>query len=132
MPKTFMQMAKEAMAEVPAIKPEEAYKRIKADPSAVVVDVRDAADTAETGVVPGSLNVSLGMLAVRADRELPEAFRHPDLQDRSRPIFTICALGPNSARGARDLKEMGFSNVAFIEGGMQSWVQAGLPTEKKR
>jgi rhodanese-related sulfurtransferase len=99
MPKTFMQMAKEAMAEVPAIKPEEAYKRIKADPSAVVVDVRDAADTAETGVVPGSLNVSLGMLAVRADRELPEAFRHPDLQDRSRPIFTICALVPIARAG---------------------------------
>jgi rhodanese-related sulfurtransferase len=132
MPKTFMQMAKEAMAQVPGIKPEEAYKRMKADPKTVVVDVRDAADTIDTGLVPGSLNISLGMLCVRADHELPEAFRHPDLQDRSRPVIIVCALGPNSARGARDLKEMGFSNVAFVAGGMQAWGQAGLPTSKDR
>jgi rhodanese-related sulfurtransferase len=132
MPKTFMQMAKEAMAQVPGIKPEDAYKRMKADPKTVVVDVRDAADTLDGDVVPGSLNISLGMLPVRADHELPEAFRHPDLQDRSRPVITLCALGPNAARGARDLKEMGFSNVVFVEGGMQAWVQAGLPTNKDR
>jgi hypothetical protein len=37
LPKTFMQMAKEAMAQVPGIKSEEAYKRMKADPKTVVV-----------------------------------------------------------------------------------------------
>jgi rhodanese-related sulfurtransferase len=132
MPKTFMQMAKDAMAAVPGIKPEEAYNRMKADPKTVVVDVRDVADTVDTGVVPGSLNISLGMLPVRADQELPEGFRHADLQDRSRPVITICSLGPNSARGARDLKEMGFSNVAFVDGGMQAWTAAGLPTTKGR
>ena len=130
MPKTFMQMAKEAMAQVPGIKPEEAHKRMKADSKTVVVDVRDAADTAQTGLVPGSLNISLGMLAVRADREVPETFRHPDLQDRARPVIAICSLGPNSARGARELKDMGFSNVAFVEGGIQAWIEAGLPTNK--
>jgi len=132
MPKTFMQMAKDAMAAVPGIKPEEAYNRMKADPKTVVVDVRDVADTVDTGVVPGSLNISLGMLPVRADQELPEGFRHADLQDRSRPVITICSLGPNSARGARDLKEMGFSNVAFVDGGMQAWTGASLPTTKGR
>jgi rhodanese-related sulfurtransferase len=130
MPKTFMQMAREAMAQVPGIKPEDAYKRMKADPKTVVVDVRDVADTVATGLVPDSVNISLGMLAVRADQELPEAFRNPDLQDRSRPVITICSLGPNSARGARELKEMGFSNVAFVEGGMQAWIEADLPTNQ--
>ena len=132
MSKTFMQMAKEAMAQVPGIKPEEAYKRMKSDTKTVVVDVRDAADTVQTGLVPGSVNISLGMLAVRADRELPETFRNPDLQDRSRPVIAICSLGPNSARGACELKEMGFSNVSFVEGGMQAWIDAGLPTNKER
>lgn len=132
MPKTFMQMANEAMAEVPSISAQDADRRMRENPNTVVVDVRDAGDTGELGLIPGALNISLGMLPVRADLELPEAWRHPSLQDRSRPVITICALGPNRARGARDLKEMGFANVSYLEGGMQAWVAAGLPTEKRR
>jgi rhodanese-related sulfurtransferase len=129
MPKTFMQMAKEAMAAVPSVSAQEAQRRLKEDPRTLVVDVRDDADTRD-GVIPGALKISLGMLPVRADAELPEAWRHKDLQDRARPIITVCALGPNSARGARDLKEMGFSNVSYLEGGMEAWAKAGLPVKK--
>lgn len=97
-----------------------------------MVDVRDAADIHTTGVIPGAINVSLGMLPVRADQELPEAWHDRRLQDRSRPIITTCVLGPNGARGAKDLKDMGFTNVHFLEGGMQAWQEAGLPTEQPR
>jgi len=131
MNKTFMQMGAEAMAEVPSISPQEARRRMTEESRTLVVDVRDAADTRD-GMIPGALNVSLGMLPVRADLELPEAWRHPSLQDRSRPIITTCALGPNGARGARDLKEMGFSNVSYLEGGMQAWRATGLPTERPK
>lgn len=131
MAKTFMQIAQEAMAQVAGISPLEAQKRLKENPGTLVVDVRDAADTLQTGLIPGALNVSLGMLPVRADQELPQEWRAADLQDRTRPIITTCALGPNGARGARDLKEMGFSDVCYLEGGMQAWVAAGLPTEKR-
>ncbi len=132
MPKTFMQMASEAMAAVPSVAPQEAQRRLQQEPRTLVVDVRDAADTQETGTIPGALNVSLGMLPVRADQEMPESFRNANLQDRSRPIIVTCALGPNGARGARDLKEMGFSNVSYLEGGMQGWTEAGLPTQQVR
>ncbi len=131
MAKTFMQMAKEAMAAVPGVTAREAHRRMKEVPNTIVVDVRDASDATETGLIPGALNISLGMLPVRADLDLPEAWRHPSLQDRRRPVITVCALGPNGARGARDLKEMGFSNVAFLDGGMEAWIAAGLPTEKR-
>ena len=129
MSKTFMQMAQEAMAEVPGISPAEAQRRLKQDSNALLVDVRDAADIPVTGIVPGGVNVSLGMLPVRADLELPEEYRDPRIQDRSRQIITTCVIGPNGAIGARLLKEMGFTNVAFMEGGMQAWKDTGLPTE---
>ena len=129
MAKTFMQMAQEAMAEVPGISPAEAQRRLQEDSNALLVDVRDAADIPVTGIVPGGVNVSLGMLPVRADLELPEEYRDSRIQDRSRQIITTCVLGPNGAIGARLLKEMGFTNVAFLEGGMQAWKDAGLPTE---
>jgi rhodanese-related sulfurtransferase len=69
------------------------------------------------------------MLPVRADLELPEELREAGLQDRSRQIITTCQLGPNAARGAQLLNEMGFTNVSYMEGGMEAWKAAGLPTE---
>jgi rhodanese-related sulfurtransferase len=132
MSKSFMQMASEAMAAVPGISSHEVQRRMKEVPSTLVVDVRDAGDTVQTGVIPGALNISLGMLAVRADSELPEAWRHASLQDRSRYVVVTCALGPNGARGARELKDMGFTNVCYLQGGMQAWVAAGFPTERSK
>jgi len=129
MAKTFMQIAEEAMAEVEGISAEEVQQRMQQDTNALLVDVRDAADIPSTGMVSGGLNISLGMLPVKADLELPEQLREPGLQDRSRQIITTCQLGPNAARGAKLLQDMGFTNVAYMEGGMVAWEAAGLPAE---
>jgi len=129
MAKSFMQMAKEAMAQVEGISVEEAQQRLKQDPSALLVDVRDAAEIPSTGIATGGLNISLGMLPVRADLELPEEKRDVRLQDRSRQIITACQIGPNGAIGAKLLKDMGFTSVYYLEGGMEAWKAAGLPTE---
>ncbi len=129
MAKSFMQMAKEAMAQVEGISAEEAQQRLKQDPNALLVDLRDAAEIPSTGLATGGLNISLGMLPVRADLELPEDKRDARLQDRSRQIITACQLGPNGAIGAKLLKDMGFTSVCYLEGGMEAWKGAGLPTE---
>jgi rhodanese-related sulfurtransferase len=129
MAKTFMQMAEEAMAEVEGVAPQEAQQRLDQDPGALVVDVRDAEDIPSTGLAARGLNVSLGMLPVKADQELPEEWRDSRLQDRSRQIIVTCQTGENAARGGKLLKEMGFTNVSYMEGGMEAWNAAGLPTE---
>ena len=128
MAKSFMQMAGEAMEKVEGISADDVHKRSEQDSSLLVVDVRDAADVPSTGLAAGGLNVSLGMLPVKADLELPEDWRAPDLQDRSRPVVVTCQLGPNGAIGASILKDMGFTNVSYMEGGMEAWKAAGLPT----
>ncbi len=129
MAKTFMQMAEEAMAEVEGVAPQEAQQRLDQDPGALVVDVRDAEDIPSTGLATRGLNVSLGMLPVKADQELPEEWRDSRLQDRSRQIIVTCQTGENAARGGKLLKEMGFTNISYMEGGMEAWKAAGLPTE---
>ena len=80
-------------------------------------------------MAPGGVNISLGMLPVKADQELPEEWRDPRLQDRSRQLIITCQTGANAARGAKLLKDMGFTNVSLMDGGMQAWKAAGLPTE---
>jgi rhodanese-related sulfurtransferase len=129
MAKSFMQMAKEAMAQVEGIDAEEVQQRLKQDPNALLVDLRDAAEIPSTGLATGGLNISLGMLPVRADLELPEEKRDARLQDRSRQVITACQVGPNGAIGAKLLKDMGFTSVCYLEGGMEAWKAAGLPTE---
>jgi rhodanese-related sulfurtransferase len=130
MAKTFGQMAAEAMAQVPTVSPAEAYQRLQQDPNTLVVDVRDAADIAMTGTIPGAMNISLGSLTYKADNEVPEDWREPALKDRSRPIITTCILGPMGALGGKLLRDMGFTHVSILEGGVQAWINAGLPTSK--
>ncbi len=129
MAKTFMQMAEEAMAAVEGISHLEAKLRLDDDPGALVVDVRDAEDVPSTGLAAGGVNISLGMLPVKADQELPEEWRDARLQDRSRQVIVTCQTGENAARGGQLLQEMGFTNVSYMEGGMEAWKAADLPTE---
>jgi rhodanese-related sulfurtransferase len=130
MAKTFKQMVAESREGTPTVSPQEAQRRMQEQPNTLVVDVRDAQDLSGTGIIPGALNVSLGTLPLRADQELPEEHRNPELQDRERPIITTCGGGGQAALAAGLLKQMGFKNVSILEGGTNGWKQAGLPTEQ--
>ena len=129
MTKTFMQMVGEAQQAVPAVSPEEARCRLDEDPNTLVIDVRDEASIRASGTIPGAAAISAGSLLYKADNEVPEEWRDARLADRSRPIITHCDLGPLSAIAAKNLQDMGFTNVSYLEGGIQGWKQAGLPTE---
>jgi rhodanese-related sulfurtransferase len=130
MAKTFGQMVAEALAQVPTVGPTAAKTRLQQDPTVLVIDVRDAAEVAQTGTPPGAMNISLGSLTYKADNEVPEDWREPALQNRSRPIITTCILGPMGALGGKLLHDMGFANVSILEGGVQAWIDAGFPIEK--
>jgi rhodanese-related sulfurtransferase len=127
MAKTFRQMVAEARGEVEVIPPQEAQKRAQAN--ALIVDVREPTDLQPLGIIPGAINVPLGVLPIRADQELPEQMRDQRLQDRSQVVITTCGGGGQAALAAKLLKDMGFERVAMIDGGTTGWRNAGLPTE---
>lgn len=130
MARTFNQLVAEAVAAVPAISPDEASQRLERDPRTFVVDVRDAHDLDGTGIIPGAANIPLGSLPYRADHEIAPAWRDPRFADFDRPILVTCEIGPMGALGAHLLREMGYRNVAFIAGGTQGWIDAGLRTTR--
>jgi rhodanese-related sulfurtransferase len=132
MAKTFMQMAAEAQAAVPGVNPREVRRRMQEEPKTILIDVRDAEEIRATGMIPGAIAVSAGSLLFKADREVPEEWRDPRLQDRSVRVITHCALGPLGAISAKTLKDMGFVNVSYLEGGIEGWKKAGLPTNPVR
>lgn len=129
MARTFNQMVAEAMAAVPVISAAEAHRRLQQESRTLVIDPRDAADIPVTGIIPGAVNISYGALTYQADNEVPVEWRHPELNDRSRPIITACEVGPLGALAGKLLKDMGFSNVSILDGGTRAWKDAGFPTQ---
>ena len=126
MEKSFSERVAEAKAEVPAVTPEGAKERRESDPNTVFIDPRKAADiSASTGIIPGALNVTLAQLSESPESELPQ-----ELGSRARPIITACQAGPMGALAAHALKNRGFTNVCFIDGGTQGWLNAGYPTNR--
>jgi len=128
--KTFQGMADEAHRTVPTLKAVDLQRRPDKEPALLVIDVRDAAEVAQTGMIPGAINLSYGALTYLADHAAPEDWRDPRLADHARPIVTTCGLGPLGALGSKLLHDMGFSNVHILEGGVQAWIDAGLPVKK--
>lgn len=125
MEKSFDQRVAEAKAEVPAVTPKQAKERKASDPNTLFIDPRDAEDITSTGIIPGALNLRLNELSVKADEELLQT-----LASRSRPIITSCGAGPMGALAAHALKQRGFSNVSFVDGGTQGWLDAGFSTAR--
>jgi rhodanese-related sulfurtransferase len=102
-------------------------KQEMASGKAVIVDVRDQEERTKSGAIPGSQHVSRGMLEFVADPTLPyhKEFFQPDQR-----IILHCASGGRSALGAKMLKEMGYTNVAHLDGGFKGWQESGAPIEQ--
>jgi rhodanese-related sulfurtransferase len=79
----------------------------------------------------GAINAPGRSIAWKACLEFEEEYRETELQDRSRRILTTCGSSPcyRGASAANLLREMGFSDVSYVEGGMKALVAAGLATE---
>lgn len=125
MGKTFRQMVADARSQVNVISPAEAKRAIEAG-NATVIDVREPDEVAESGTVPGARNIPRGVLEIKADTELP--MRDPSLEDRSQKVIIACGAGGQSALSAKSLKDMGFTDVSIIEGGVKGWKDAGYET----
>jgi rhodanese-related sulfurtransferase len=130
MAKTFRQMVAEARSEVTVLSPKDAQQKMQSDSNAVLVDVREPSDLNPLGIIPGALNVPLGVLPLRADQELPERLREAKLQNRDAQVITTCGGGGQAALAAKLLKDMGFNKVAMIDGGTTGWKDAGLPVQQ--
>lgn len=95
--------------------------------ASVLIDVREPHEYA-AGHLPGAINLPRGVLEFQVDAHPAMACATaPALADRGRPILLYCRSGGRAALAAQSLAAMGFSDVRSIAGGIQAWVEAGLP-----
>lgn len=126
----FTEVVQNAQEGLEVLKANEAQAALNADPNTIILDVRDEGDLNLTGIIPGTVNVSMGTLYFKADHNMPAEFQDPNLGDKDRPIITTCTLGMVACIAAKTLKDYGFKNVKVLEGGNQAWKEAGLPLEE--
>lgn len=117
-------LVREAMAAVENLSPAQVSAELAQ--GAVLVDLRDAEERQQHGAIPGAVHVSRGLLEFKADPDHP--YHVAALQPDAR-IILHCASGGRSALAAQTLRDMGYGDVAHLEGGFNAWRDAGKPLE---
>ncbi|MCC6791331.1 MAG: rhodanese-like domain-containing protein [Thermomicrobiales bacterium] len=120
MPKTAAQLVAEAKANVENLTPEQVEREIKA--GAVLVDIREPGELTENGKIPGAVHAARGMLEFWAD---PTSNYHRPEFDPAKRVILSCASGGRSALAAGTLRQLGYDNVAHLDGGINAWKAAG-------
>lgn len=119
--KTVAQMLAEAAARVPFMSIAQLKQRVDAgDPDLLVLDVRER-EAYLAGHIPGAQLLPRGQLELRVNQDLP---------DPTRRIVTCCEYGRISTLAAATLQQMGFQRAVALDGGMQTWREAGYPTRE--
>ena len=90
----------------------------------VLIDVRDIRELWKEGTVKNSKHIPRGMLEFWLDPK--SSYFKENKFDPNKKIILFCALGMRSALATKSLVEMGFTNVAHVNGGFDALKQVGL------
>ena len=86
----------------------------------LMIDVREPQEHA-TGVAQGVVLMPMGQVAQRM-AEIP--------RQADQPVLLICNTQNRSRAVTEALKEQGFTNVRYVNGGMSEWAKRGWPMVK--
>lgn len=125
MPTTAKSLVDAANAVVPKISGQDAIDMV-AKGDAVLIDIRDSAELANTGKAEGSVHIPRGSLEFKADLSAPSADKSLAFD---KPVILHCASGGRAALAGKLLKDMGYEKVYNL-GGFKDWVEAGGKVEK--
>jgi|TARA_B100001057_G_scaffold37658_1_gene34012 rhodanese-related sulfurtransferase len=121
--KTLVSQAKE---QIETLLQEDAEAQVEAG-NAQFIDIRDIRELKRDGRIPGALHAPRGMLEFWLDPASP--YHKPEfIMDKKLILF--CASAWRSALAVKTLQDMGFENIAEMEGGFGEWKKRGAPIEE--
>lgn len=85
-----------------------------------LIDIREPNEHA-TGVAKGAKLLPMSQIGARLG-EIPSA--------TDKPVLLICNTQNRSSRTLAGLRQQGYKNVRFVEGGMSEWNRRGWPVVK--
>ena len=115
----FLKLVNDAKSRVEEVTVEQTQSRLKANPGAKLVDVREDREW-DTAHAAGSIHLGKGIIERDIETRIP---------DTNAEIILYCGGGFRSALAADALQKMGYTNVYSMGGGWRGWTEAKLPTE---
>ena len=120
MSKGYEEMVSEAREETEQVSVEKVQESLESEENFTVLDVREPGEWQE-GHIPGAKHIPRGMLEYLANDELPE---------KDQRIVVHCAnVGGRGTLATKTLQEMGYTNVANMQGGTNAWKEKGYELE---
>ena len=114
---TSKQLVNQVKLQIQEVSADQVQAELKNGQPLHLVDVRER-DEVMDGYIPGAELIPRGFLELSVEEDITS--------DRDAPIVLYCAAGSRSALGARDLQQMGYTNVRSLIGGTKAWKEAGL------
>jgi rhodanese-related sulfurtransferase len=114
----FLAIVNDSKSRVTEVTVAETLARLKANPKAVLVDVREDNEWTAGHAAPAK-HLGKGIIERDIDAAVP---------DKSTELILYCGGGFRSALAGDALQKMGYTNVWSMAGGWRAWNDAGGPT----
>ena len=127
--KSSQTLVSEALKEIKTISTDEAHKLVN-DNQCNLIDIRDIRELWKEGTIVNAKHIPIGMLEFWLDPE-SSYFKANKIKDIKKMVL-FCALGWRSALATKSLVDMGFENVAHVDGGFDALKKSGLNVIEKK
>lgn len=104
-------------------------KKLYENNEITLVDVRDIRELWKEGTIENSKHIPRGMLEFWLDPE--STYYRSNKIKEVKKLVLFCALGWRSALATKSLLDMGFKNVAHVNGGFDALKKSGLKVVSK-
>ena len=121
--KPSQQLVKEAQNSIETLNSKD-VKKLAENNEITLIDVRDIRELWKEGTIENSKHIPRGMLEFWLDPE-STYYKANKIQDIKKMVL-FCALGWRSALATKSLVDMGFQNVAHVDGGFDALKKSGL------
>tara|TARA_B100000989_G_C19140082_1_gene302994 strand:+ start:49 stop:447 length:399 start_codon:yes stop_codon:yes gene_type:complete len=121
--KSSQTLVEEAQKNIETLTPSE-VKKLHENNEITLIDVRDIRELWKEGTIERSKHIPRGMLEFWLDPN-SKYYQANKIKDIKK-IVLFCALGWRSALATKSLVDMGFKNVAHVNGGFDALKKSGL------
>tara|TARA_B100001063_G_scaffold228245_1_gene239435 strand:+ start:344 stop:742 length:399 start_codon:yes stop_codon:yes gene_type:complete len=126
--KSSQTLVEEAQKKIQTLSPTE-VKNLIEKKEITLIDVRDIRELWKEGTIENTKHIPRGMLEFWLDPE-SSYYKANKIKDIKKMVL-FCALGFRSALATKSLMEMGFQNVAHVEGGFDALKKSGFKVVTK-
>ena len=113
----------DALSEIKTLEPSQ-VKELENNDQCTLIDIRDIRELWRDGTIKGAIHIPRGMLEFWLDPQ--SQYYNEEKFSKEKKLVLFCAAGLRSALATKTLKDMGYENIAHVNGGFGSLSNEGF------